>query len=120
MALPPIALQPTVLFLEDTDASYRNHRSVYQLLQSGAMVNVVGVLLGQWSAVDEFPAPPDGQVNADTQAVVDLLSSHGLPVIGDLPIGHAPSSRALLMGALATIDLNAGTMHVTMQSDLPA
>jgi muramoyltetrapeptide carboxypeptidase len=111
--LPPIKRKPTILFLEDDEQSYRNHRCLNQLLQSRCLANVVGVIFGQWSSSDTLPRH-DAEKDAITM-LTELLYQHNIPVIADLPVGHAPSSRPLLLGARATLDLTNGAVQVDMQ-----
>jgi muramoyltetrapeptide carboxypeptidase len=113
--LPPIARRSTVLFIEDTELSYRSHRDLDQLLTSGSLDNVEAVLMGQWR-MDDLPQSDEilARQREARAMMVELLREHNIAVLGDLPVGHAPSSRPLLLGARATVNLDSGEIVVDM------
>jgi muramoyltetrapeptide carboxypeptidase len=101
-----------LVFLEDVgEAPYRLDRCVTQLRLSGAFDGAVGVVLGQFSdcrtPVEGFAAGCSAQ-----QAILSALEPLGLPVLGDLEVGHAPQSQPLLLGAEATLNLGKAELQV--------
>lgn len=95
-----------VLLLEDVgERPYRLDRVITQLVQAGALDGVVGVAIGQLTDC--------GDATADytpLDVVADALAPLGVPVIAELPIGHEPTSRAVLHGAVATLDTVEGAL----------
>ena len=101
-----------LVFLEDVgETPYRLDRCVTQLRLSGAFDGALGVVLGQFTdcrtPVDGFSAGCSAQ-----QAILSALEPLGLPVLGDLEVGHAPQSQPLLLGARATLNLATAQLQV--------
>ena len=94
--------EPVLLFLEDIDeAPYRIERLIVQLRLSGALRNVVGVLLG------EFPGcSPSLDAGYSLETVVlDALGLPGVPVALGQSSGHARSPNVTLpLGVRARLE----------------
>ena len=105
-----------IVFLEDVgERPYRLDRCITQLRLAGAFAGAVAVAVGQLT--DCAPSP---QAAADTdalQAIFTALAPLNLPIISDLPIGHEASSQPLLLGAMATLDADAGTLVLEKSSE---
>jgi muramoyltetrapeptide carboxypeptidase len=104
LRLPPGA----ILLLEDvSETSYRIDRMLTALLQSGALADLSGIVLG------EFTDCSAGRYSVPTEAVLrERLSSLGVPVLGGLPVGHGRHNAPLILGAPAR--LSAATASLTL------
>ena len=88
------SLAGAILGLEEVgEAPYRIDRALTQLLSSGALRGVRGVVVGQLvrcEGPDEAPGPTAREV------VVERLQTLGVPVVTGLPFGHDPAYNAAL------------------------
>lgn len=87
-----------ILFLEDVnEAPYRIDRMLTQMKLAGIFRGVRAVLIGQFTKCDD-PDSPDSVPKA-----LDVLHSHfdalGVPVVGNVPIGHIREQIVLPVGA---------------------
>lgn len=106
--IPP--LQGAILALEDvTEAPYRIDRLLTYWRTLGQLSNLAGIAVGRFSRCE----PPE-QLPSFTVAEVlrDRLGDLGIPVVSDLPFGHDGENAALPVGAIATLDADAGTLTV--------
>ncbi len=95
-----------VVLLEDVgERPYRLDRSLTQLVQAGAFAGVKGFAIGQLSGCDD---PEQGYLGLDV--VLGVLSPLGLPIVCELPIGHADSSLPASLGSPVLLDAAAGTL----------
>jgi muramoyltetrapeptide carboxypeptidase len=97
-----------VVLLEEIDERpYRLDRCLHQLMAAGAFAGVRAVVLGQLTRCDD----PLGRYTA-----VDLLGPTlarlGVPVLAGVAVGHEPQSRAILLGAQATLDVAGAVLEV--------
>ncbi|GAB3447462.1 LD-carboxypeptidase [Streptomonospora sediminis] len=93
-----------LLLLEDVaeDVS-RLDRMLTQLLRSGWMRGVAGVLLGSWER-----CTPDAA--AVRTLMLERLAPLGVPVVGEFGFGHRPAQITVPLGAAATLDADARTL----------
>ncbi len=90
-----------ILLLEDVnERPYRLDRMLWQCEQAGVFRRIRGLLLG------EFPGcfKNDGEKTAFYGRWRERLSISGIPVLYDLPFGHAASAQVLPLGVNAEID----------------
>ena len=90
-------------------------RNLTQLLRSGVLDSVAGIALGLF---DCFA----GYVDRDWSVIdvlVERLAGMGIPVLGGLDVGHGgtgadggPDQDAVTLGAIADMDVQAGTLTV--------
>jgi muramoyltetrapeptide carboxypeptidase len=99
-----------VVLLEDVgERPYRLDRMLTQLRQAGAFAGVRAVLVGQLAGCEE----PDATAGYTALEVIgDVLADLGVPIVGGLPVGHESSSRAVLLGGVASVDAGAGLVTV--------
>ena len=98
-----------ILVLEDVNESlYALDRLLTQLLRSGALEGVAGVVLGSWEGCGS-----PGRIN---DLMRDRLAPLGVPVLGELGFGHGPTSLTVPLGVSAVLDADAGTLEL----ELPA
>jgi len=101
-----------IVFLEDlNERPYRLDRTLTQLKQAGAFAGVRGIVIGQLSQCDDPDAEP--KEPGALAAVLDVLAPLGVPIAAGLEVGHEPSSRAILLGGRAELDLQKGSLVVT-------
>jgi len=95
----------SIAFLEDVgELTYRLDRALTQLLRSGWFDGVRGIVCGQFTDCGD----PD-QVRALLTA---RLSTLGVPMIRDAPIGHEWTNIAVPLGVRARLDAAAGRLTV--------
>lgn len=98
--------QGRVVLLEDVgERPYRLDRSLTQLRQAGFFAGAVGVVVGQLTRCGD-----DDEPNAES-VFKERLGDLGVPVLGRVPVGHEPTSRSLVLGAVAEVDAEAGTVR---------
>lgn len=97
-----------ILVLEDvSETSYRIDRMLTALLQAGALAQLGGVVLG------EFTACSPGRYAVPTHEVLcERLGLLGVPVLAGLPVGHGRHNAPLVLGAPARLSARAGTLTV--------
>ena len=71
-------------------------RALHGMRLAGWFDHASAVLLGRTGA-------PDAPGFTQEDAVLDALGPLGVPLLGDLDIGHVPPQMALVNGALATL-----------------
>lgn len=116
-ALCGTPLQPRfsgcIALLEDlNEPPYRLDRLVTQLLLSGALSGVRGVVVGDLVGPGE---PSQGRA----EAVAERLSGLGVPVAFGAPFGHAGRNQPVAFGCSHALDADAGTL-TQLQSPVAA
>ncbi|HEX7502580.1 MAG TPA: LD-carboxypeptidase [Acidobacteriota bacterium] len=94
-------LQGRILLLEDVnERPYRLDRMLWQCEQAGVFRLIHGLLLG------EFPNcfKDDGEKTAFYGRWREKLAFLGIPVLYDMPFGHAAAAQILPLGVKAEID----------------
>lgn len=100
---------PLILFLEDIgEKPYRLDRYVTQLIQSGFMDMVTGVVLGQFTDC----APKGGDSGTAEEVIARVLAPLKVPILAGLPVGHGKPSIPLPMGAPVTLDAGKKELQV--------
>ncbi len=84
-------------------------RNLSQLINSGAIDNVAGVVLGAFTGFGGFE--DRGWKLLDV--LQDRLGSLGVPVAGGFNIGHTDDPTSVPIGAHATLDATVGTLSVS-------
>lgn len=110
MATPwEIDLTDSILMLEDVEEEpYRVDRMLTQLLLSGKMAGVRGIIFGDSpSCVDETPGRPPIE-----QVVAELLGGLGIPVFYGFPSGHTGYRATLPLGVQVEIDADNGVLTI--------
>jgi muramoyltetrapeptide carboxypeptidase len=87
-----------IVVLEDVgEPAYRIDRMLQQLVSAGGLDGVAGVAVGRFVHC----RLPDDADWALSDVILDHLEPLGVPVVGDLPIGHGPDNHAFPWGARA-------------------
>lgn len=95
-----------IAVLEDVgEDPYRLDRLLTQLLRSGWFDDVRGVAVGRLTGC--------GSDEASRRVVKDRLAPLGVPLVTDLPFGHADHNLTLPLGVPARLDGDAGTLTLT-------
>lgn len=107
----PAARPPAsgILVLEDVGlAPYELDRGLTQLLRSGRLDNVAGIVLGSFAGHEPYD---------DLRSVLlARLGPLGVPVIEELGFGHGPSALTLPLGVPCVLDADTATLTL----DAPA
>lgn len=92
-----------LLCLEDVgEETYRLDRYLTQLLRTGFLDGVRGVLLGSWQECE-----PYDRVRA---LLLDRLGGLGVPVVEEFGFGHCAGALTIPFGLRAELDADAGTL----------
>ena len=104
-------LKGAILVLEDTgEAIYRIDRMLTHWRLAGLLKQVGGIAFGAFNE-----SQPDDQTSGEsTFKIEEILKERcfdlGIPVVGNLPIGHCQGNAALPMGREALLDGNKGKL----------
>jgi muramoyltetrapeptide carboxypeptidase len=103
-------LRGHILAIEEVgEAPYRIDRSLTQLIASGALRGVAGVVVGQLTACDDPKG--EGDRPSAAQVVVERLTRLGVPVFTGAPFGHASARNfPLPIGARVRLDADNATL----------
>ncbi|MGY4955843.1 S66 peptidase family protein [Streptomyces nigrescens] len=92
-----------LLLLEDVgEPPYRIDRALTQLLRSGWLDGVAGIVLGSWARC--------GPYDRVREVLVDRLAGLGVPVAEEFGFGHGDSALTVPLGLPAELDAMAGTL----------
>jgi muramoyltetrapeptide carboxypeptidase len=100
----PVLRDRLVLFEDRGERPYRLDRMIWQLVQARAFEGVRALVLG------EFPGcfKNRGEKEQFLHRVADMTREQGMPVISDLPFGHARRVRAVPLGVRCRVRISAG------------
>lgn len=103
-------LSGAILAFEDvTEAPYRIDRMLTHWRMLGRFAAIGGIAIGRFSRCD----PTDAATSLSVEAVLrDRLGDLGVPIVANLPFGHDGVNAALPVGAIATLDGDAGKLTV--------
>jgi len=96
-----------VLLEEIDERPYRLDRCLHQLVAAGALDGVLGIVLGQLTRCSEAK----GAYTA-LELLAPTLARLGVPVLTGVDVGHEPSSRAIMLGAMGTLDVAGAVLEV--------
>lgn len=108
-------LRGAILVLEDVnEATYRVDRMLHHLLMAGMLSEVRGIAFGQ--STESGDAPPGGNALSPVRTLDTVLreiaDSLNIPCVAGLPIGHIDEQWTIPLGASATLDAGALSLHV--------
>ena len=99
-----------ILFIEDVGEDlYRVDRMMYTLKRTGALKNLKGLIVGDFSYDIEKDTLFGG---THRQIILNVVKEYNYPVIFDFPAGHVRDNRALIFGKEINIDVNAATSKI--------
>ncbi len=91
-------LSGAILCIEEVgERPYKIDRMLTQLLESQALANVAGVVVGSMLGCSEDAEPPSDNLNP-LHIIRERLNPLGIPVLAGLPIGHDTPNYALPVG----------------------
>ena len=105
LGVPTVGPPPAgaIAVLEDVDeAPYRIDHYLTHLLRGGWFDHVAGIALGSWHSCGPLPEV--------REVVLDRLAPLGVPVVWELGFGHGTPQLTIPLGAVATLDADAGTL----------
>jgi len=89
-------LKGKILFIEDLNEYYYHlDRMMYALKRAGKLKELKGLLVGQFSDMQEAALPFDKNTE---EIIIDAVKDYNFPVYFNFPSGHVPDNRALLFG----------------------
>ena len=113
------ALGGAILVLEDVgEAPYRLDRLLTHWRLSGALQQLGGIGLGQFSDCDDPETGEDPEPGAGTgpitarQVLLERSGDLAIPVVEGLPVGHVAGNAALPLGVRVRLDGDAGTLEL--------
>lgn len=106
------SLAGAILAIEEVgERPYRIDRALTQLIESGSLRGVVGVVVGDLHACVE-PSEGGSQGFSAAEVVEDRLARLGVPVLTGLGFGHTPGRNAALgFGVRARLDADQGCLE---------
>lgn len=107
--LHPCDSVPLILFLEDVDENLQHlNRMVYQLIASGVMKQVKGVILGDFSGYK-----PTSDFDTVEDMFRNILRDYDMPMSFMFPCGHTRRNFPMIEGATVrlTVDGNGTTLQ---------
>ena len=103
-------LEGCVLVLEDVgEAPYRVDRMLTQWRTAGLLSKLAAVGVGRFSWKPDDVLPGDLSLE---EVLRERLGDLGIPVVGDLPVGHGRPNLALPLGRRAHVDGSTGELRV--------
>lgn len=85
-----------ILVLEDVgEVPFRLDRMLQQLRSAGVFDGVAGVAFGRFVQCN----PPEGATWTVAELLQEAVADLGVPVVGELPIGHGAENRAFVVGS---------------------
>jgi muramoyltetrapeptide carboxypeptidase len=105
-----VSFRGAIAVLEDIhEATYRVDRMLVQLRLAGAFEGCRGIMFGHCTACPD--TSEDGQRTL-FELLAELGGALGVPTVMGVPVGHIPDQWTLPLGAMATLDADALTLHV--------
>ena len=108
-------LRGAIVVFEDVgEAPYRLERMLTHWRLCGALQQLAGIGWGHFSGCvdgDRAEASPDTFFTAE-QVLRERTADLGIPVVAELPVGHAPGNAALPVGSWARLDGGSGLLEV--------
>ncbi len=106
-------LKGVILILEDVnEAPYRIDRMLTQWRLTGKLKELAGLGFGNFRDCKNDKNVPLNETFQVNEVLIERTKDLGIPIIGNLPVGHLHGNAALPIGAKATIDGNKGILTV--------
>jgi len=95
-------LQNNILFLEDVgEKPYQIDRMMQSLRLSGALAQISGLVVGQFSETSEDPS----MNKSISEIIYDTVAEYNYPVCFNFPAGHVDYNLPLVLGAPAHLNV---------------
>ncbi len=96
-------LKGKILFIEDLNEYYYHlDRMMYALKRAGALKDLKGLIVGQFSDMQEAALPFDKN---SEEIIYDAVKDYKFPVYFNFPAGHVSDNRALIFGKAVKIEV---------------
>lgn len=110
-------LKGAILFVEEVgEYDYSVDRMFTQLLRSGLLAQLNGLIIGSFSDRKDTPRPfsvhPDQAIQ---EIVLEKVKQYGYPVCFDFPVGHAEANRALKCGMVHQLQITPQNVKLSLQ-----
>lgn len=93
-----------ILFIEDLDEYlYHIDRMMMNLRRNGYFDGLKALVIGGMSSMNDNDIPWGKDA---LQIIQDVIKGYSFPVIYNFPAGHSRDNRALILGKIATLDVN--------------
>jgi muramoyltetrapeptide carboxypeptidase len=93
-----------ILFIEDVGEDlYRVDRMMYTLKRTGALINLKGLIVGDFSYDVEKDTLFGG---THREIILNAVKEYHYPVLFDFPAGHVRDNRALIFGKEINMEVN--------------
>jgi len=100
-----------ILFIEDLDEYlYHIDRMVMNIKRNGMLDNIAGLLVGGMTKMHDNTVPFGKTAQ---EIVLDAIDDCDFPVAFDFPAGHVDDNRALILGDMVSMDVDALGCKVT-------
>lgn len=101
-----------ILFIEDVgEQLYHLDRMMVQLKRAGALSNLAGLIVGQFSEMED----QEDSFGLDSNQIIHShMQEFDFPVAHDFPIGHTSENMPIPIGmeAVLTVDVNSATLRL--------
>ena len=108
-----VQFKGSILFIEDVgEKPYQIDRMMQNLRISGALSQISGLIVGQFSDTEEDP-----DMNATIYEIIaEAVKAYDFPVCFNFSAGHVDDNFPLLMGATVDLDVTDAGGEITFQS----
>ncbi len=104
-------LKDSILILEDVDeAPYRIDRMLTQWRLAGLLQGLAGIGFGSFTDCEPDKITPSEKTFTFQDVLRERTQNLGIPIIGNLPVGHLCGNAALPEGRLARLNGKEGTI----------
>ena len=116
-------LRGAIVIFEDVgEAPYRLERMLTHWRLCGALQQLAGIGFGHFSGcvdTDRAEEDPATFFTAE-QVLLERTADLGIPVVANLPVGHAPGNAALPVGVWARLDGHSGRLDLEATWEEPS
>lgn len=104
-------LDGAILFIEDIgEHIYKIDRMLYQLKRSGALKNIVGLIIGQFTDVEDTLRPFG---KTWEEVIYEHFADMNIPIAYSFPAGHDDKNLSLKMGQTYILEINYPLVKLT-------
>ena len=108
-----LSFKDSILFIEDIgEKPYQIDRMIQNLRISGALRQISGLIVGQFSDCEEDP----DMNNTVYGLIADAVKDYNYPVCFDFSAGHIDDNYPLIMGATVNLDVDEGGAQISFES----
>lgn len=87
-------------------------RQLTMLINTSTLKNIVGIAIGQYTDCGSATDPTTDVTCTEIDILRERFARLGVPILGDLPIGHGKNPIAVPIGTNAILDADAGTLTI--------